>query len=129
MHDVRRIVHKATDAGLVPLVTPLAPLSFRKHHVYFLGRMTVVRISRLRSQKTHAYPNIAAYLKPLRSGDCRIGVVVQELLSVGLSAGSDLPVQLWFDCRECAGQGADRAWLAAHILQRHLKMPAHWQSR
>ncbi len=69
MHNVRRIVHKATDAGLVPWITPLAPLSFRKHHVYFLGRMTVVWISRMRSQKAHADPNIAAYLKPLRTGD------------------------------------------------------------
>ena len=109
MHDVRKIIHKATDAGFVPWIVPLAPLSARQHHVYFLGRMAVVRISRMRSQMTYADPNIAPNFEPLRTGDCRVGVVVEELLPLRLSAGSDFPAELRFDYGKGLGQRADGA--------------------
>ena len=35
----------------------------------------------MRRHKAHADPDIAPYLKPLRTSDCRVGVAVQELLA------------------------------------------------
>ena len=82
----------------------------------------------MRRQKAHADPNIAPYLEPLRTGDRRVGVAVQEPLPLCLGASSDLPAELRFDDGKCIGQGADRAWLTAHMVQRRLQMAADRQS-
>jgi hypothetical protein len=127
MHDVRRIVDKATDARLVPWIVRLAPFPARHHDIDLLGRMAVVRISRMRRHKTHADPDIAPYLDPLRTGDCRVGVAVQELLALRLGARPDLPVELRLDDGKGIGQGADRTWLTARVLQRRRQMAADRQ--
>ena len=113
----------------MPWIARLAPLPVRKHDIDLLGRMTMVRIARMRRHKTHADPDIAPYLEPLRTSDCRVGVAVEELLALGLGASPDLPVELWFDDGKGIGQGADRAGLAARLLQRRRQMAADGQSR
>src|SRR5271166_3177027 len=97
MHDVRRIVHQAADAGFVPWIARLAPFPAGQHHINLLGRMTMVRISHMRGHETHADPDIAPNLKPLRTDDRRVGVAVQERFALPLRAWADLPVELWFD--------------------------------
>ncbi len=112
----------------MPWIARLAPLSVRKHDIDLLGRMTMVGISRMRRHETHADPDIASYLEPLRTSDRRVGVAIQELLALRLGASPDLPVELWFDDGKGIGQGADRAWLAARVLQRRRQMAADGQS-
>ena len=97
MDDVRRIVYQATNTRLMPWSARLAPLPIRKHHIDLLGRVMMVRISRMRRHKAHADPDIAPYLKPLRTSDCRVGVAVQELLVQRLGASPELPGELRFD--------------------------------
>src|SRR5215208_5540082 len=111
----------------MPWIACLAPLPVRKHDIDLLGRMTMVRISHMRRHKAHADPDIAPYLEPLRTSDCRVGVAVQELLALHLSASPDLPTELRFDDGKCI-EGADRASLTAHMLQRRRQMAADGQS-
>ena len=82
----------------------------------------------MRRHKAHADPDIAPYLKPLRTSDCRVGVAVQELLAQRLGASPDLPGELRFDDGKGIGQGADRAWLMARVLQCRRQMAADGQS-
>ena len=105
VHDVRRIVDKAANARLMPWIVRLAPLSVRQHDVDLLGRMTMVGISRVRRHEAHADPDIAPYLEPLRTSDCRVGVAIQELLALRLGAGPELPVELRFDGRQTRRPG------------------------
>jgi hypothetical protein len=87
----------------------------------------MVRISRVRRHKAHADPDIVPYLKSLRPSDCRVGVAVQELLVLCISASPDLPVELRLDDGEGIGQRADRACLTARVLQRPRQMAADRQ--
>ena len=82
----------------------------------------------MRRHEAHTDPDIAPYLKPLRTSDCRVGVAVQELLAQGLGASPDLPGELRFNDGKGIGQGADRAWLMARVLQRRRQMAADGQS-
>ena len=128
MHDVRRIVDEATDARLVPWIACLAPLPVWKHDVDLLGWVTVVGVLGMRRHEADADADIAPYLEPVRTSDCRVGVAVQELLALCLGAGPDLPVELRLDGRKGVGQSADGAWLAARMLQRRRQMAADRQS-
>src|SRR6185503_9204266 len=91
--------------------------------------MTVVRISHLRRQETHADRNIVPRLKPLWTDDCRIGVAVDERLALRFSAGTDFPTQLRFDAGKGIGQCSDMGWLPAQMLQRRRQMVADRQAR
>ena len=125
----RSEVYQATDTRLMPWIARLTPLPVRKHHIDLLGRMTMVRISRVRRHEAHADPDIAPYLKPLRAHDCRVGVAVQELLAKRFGASPDLPGELRFDAGKGIGQSADRTWLTARVFQRRRQMAADGQSR
>ena len=76
----------------------------------------MVWILRMRRHEARADPDIAPYLKPLRTHDCRVGAAVQELLAKRPGASPDLPGELRFDAGKGIGQGADGAWLTAHVL-------------
>jgi hypothetical protein len=78
----------------------------------------------MRRQKAHADPNIGPYLETLWTNDCRVGVAVQELLALLLGASPDHPVELRLDSGKGIGQGADRTWLTARLLQRRRQMAA-----
>ena len=82
----------------------------------------------MRRHQAHAQPDIAAYLKPLRTDDRGIGVAIQELIAQCLGASAGLPGKLRFDDGESIGQGAHRAWLLPRIAQRRRQMAADWQS-
>ena len=112
----------------MPWIARLAPLPVRKHDIDLLGRMTMVGISRMRRHEADADPDVAPYLEPLRTSDCRVGVAVQELLALRLGAGPDLPGELRFDDGKGIGQGADGAWLMARMLQCRRQMAADGQS-
>src|SRR5580704_13691373 len=104
MHDVRRIVDEATATGLVPWIACLAPLPTRQHDVDFLGRVMVVRVLEMRRHKADADTDIGSYLEPVRTGDCRVGVAVQELLALRLRARPDVPVELRLNSSKGIGQ-------------------------
>src|ERR1700733_1546221 len=117
MHDAGRVVDQATAARLVPWIACLAPLPTRQHDVDFFRRVMVVRIQRMRRHETYANPDIGPYLEPVLTSDCRVGVAIQELLALCLSASPDRPVELWLDGGKGLGQAGDRTWLAARMLQ------------
>jgi hypothetical protein len=82
----------------------------------------------MRRHKTHADPDIAPYLESLQTNDGRVGVANPELLALCLRACACLPVEPRFDDGEGVGQGADRAWLVAHVLLGRRQMAADRQS-
>src|SRR5690349_8358912 len=97
VHNVRRVVHQATDAGLVPGTARLTPVSLGQDDIDLFGRMTMVGILRMRRHEADADPDIATDLDPIRTGDRRVCMVGQERLGMRLRADADLPRKLWFD--------------------------------
>ena len=71
----------------------------------------------MRRHKVHADPDIAPYLKPLRTSDCCVGVAVQELLAQRLGAGPDLPGELRFDYGESPVLTPDGGRRAVDLIQ------------
>ena len=79
VRDVCRIVDQPAEAGGVPRVIVLAPISVAHHHVEFLRRMVVVRVFNPGREKGYTDGHTTPFLKALGADDESIGVAMHKV--------------------------------------------------